>query len=167
MKTNKFQLLFTLIILLYSGATLFSQSFTVTKKKIGITGEAYGLGMDNFGVLDSSGKEILDIKNIKYGNQVTIAFYNISGFEVVEGLTHLRMTMSIINLTDNTIIVPSQTLLNEKIAPETLKNDYLYSYLTISKDFVKGKNYLLKLHLYDVNNGFYADLVWKFKANFK
>lgn len=144
-----------------------SQSFTATKKKIGITAETYGLGMDNFGILDSTGKEALDMKNFKYGDQATMAFYNVSGFEVNEGLTHLRMTMSIINLTDNTIIVPSQTVWEEKLAPETLKNDYLYSYLTISQDFVKGKNYLLRLHLWDVNNGYYADLIWKFKANFK
>ncbi len=165
MKTN--QLILATAIVLLSLVNSFSQSFTVTKKKINITGEAYGLGMDNFGVLDSTGKEILDIKNIKYGDQATIAYYNISGFEVIDGLTHLRMTMSIINLSDNTIIIPSKTSWDESLDPNTLKNDYIYSYLTITKDFEKGKNYMLKVHLYDVNNGYYADLIWKFKANFK
>lgn len=144
-----------------------SQAFTITKPKINITAESYGLGIDNFGIIDTNGKEILDIKNIKYGDRVNMAFYNINGFNVDYGYTHLRMTMSVINLTDNTIVLPSETLLDEKIAPEKLKDEYLYGYLTISKDFEKGKTYLLRLHLWDVLSGYYADLIWKFKANFK
>lgn len=162
---------FCILVFFLSGWMIFhqvySQSFTSTKPKINITAESYGLGIENFGIIDTNGKEISDIQNIRYGDRVNMAFYNLSGMNTDFGYTHLRMTMSIINLTDNLVMLPSETLLDEKIQPEKLKDDYLYSYLTISKDLEKGKQYMFRLHLWDVVSGYYIDLIWKFKANFK
>lgn len=160
------RLLFAAAILLFFSSKVGAQSFTASKPT-GLTAESYGLGIDNFGLIDSKGAEIKNLKDIKYGDQISIAFYNITGYEIKNGKAHLRMTTSVINSTDNTIIIGSQTVFDEDVAPEELKDDYIYGYLTISKDFIKGKSYILRLHLWDVNNGLGADLIWKFKANFK
>lgn len=144
-----------------------AQTFTKTKPKIGLTAECFGLGIDNFGILNDQGKEVLDFKELKRDEKVKMAFYNVSGFEVKSGLAHLRMNITIVDQTDNSIMIASQTLLDEKLEPAKLKEDYIYGIMSMSNDFIKGKSYLIRLHLWDVNNGSSIDLIWKFKVNFK
>lgn len=154
------------LLLGWGGMTIQAQGFSATKKKLNFTAESYGLGIDNFGMLDTTGKEITDIKNIHYGDRITLAFYNVSNYQVIQDLAHLRLTMSIVNLTDNVLLVASETLLDEAITAEKLKNEYVSCYFTVSDGFVKGKSYLVKAHLWDIKGGQACDLVWKFKANF-
>jgi hypothetical protein len=157
-----------MVMALASGKTLMAQAFSKSKPKVGLTAEYYGLGIDNFGILNSQGKEILDLKEIKYGEQISIAFYNVNGFEVKNGTTHLRMNITIVNQTDNAVLVTSESLLDESMDPASLKDDYIYGYMTMTKDsIIKGKTYMLRLHLWDVVSGKGIDLVWKWKANFK
>jgi hypothetical protein len=157
-----------LLIMVAASHTLNGQAFSKSKPKIGLSAEYYGLGIDNFGILNSQGKEILDLKEIKYEDQINLAFYNVNGFEVNNGLTHLRMNITIVNQTDNQVFVVSESLLDESMDPAKLKDDYIYGYMTMTKDFfIKGKTYMLRLHLWDVASGKGVDMVWKFKANFK
>lgn len=166
--TTKFNIYLLLALLITTvQSDLYGQSFSKTKPKIGVTAESYGLGIDNFGILNVEGKEILDIKQIKYGDKISMAFYNVTGFELQDGMANLRLTMTVVNLSENSLMVTSQTLLDEAIKPETLKDDYIYGYLTMTTDFNKGKSYLLRLHLWDKVGGKGIDMVWKFKANFK
>lgn len=168
MMKQKLNILLLLVLLSASiRSHLYSQSFTKTKPKVGVTAESYGLGIDNFGILDSEGREVLDIKNIKYGDKISMAFYNVSGFELQDGLAHLHLTMTVVNMSENSLMVTSQTLLDEDIKPESLKDDFIYGYLTMTTDFNKGKSYLLRLRLWDEIGGKGVDMVWKFKANFK
>lgn len=165
---NKRHILVGLMVVIMTGTiSVSAQTFTKTKPKVGLSAECFGLGIDNFGILNDQGKEVLDFKELKRGDQVKMAFYNLTGFEVKSGLAHLRMNITIVDQTDNTILVASQSLLDEKLDPAKLKEDYIYGIMSMSNDFIKGKSYLIRLHLWDVNNGSSIDLIWKFKVNFK
>jgi hypothetical protein len=145
----------------------YTQAFRLEKKKVGVSAESYGLGADNFGILNGEGKEVTDIKQVKLGERVSLAFYNLTGYTVEDERSHIRMNMSVINLSDNQIIIAAQKVLDEKVKVEDLKEDYIYGYMTLSSDLIKGKTYLIKLQVNDVATGSYIELSWKFKANFK
>lgn len=158
----------TLVILCLGIFNLgYNQVFRLEKKKAGVSAESYGLGADNFGILNGEGIEVTDIKQIKLGERVSLAFYNLTGYTVENDRSHIRMNMSVINYSDNSIIIAAQSVLDEKVKVEDLKNDYIFGYLTVSPDLIKGKTYMIKLQVSDVVTGAYIELTWKFKANFK
>lgn len=159
---------FTLVLLgLLITSNSYAQTFRVVKKKVSLAAESYGLGLENFGLLNGEGAEVTDLKQIKWGEKITLAIYNLKGYTVVDEKSYIKMNITVVNTTDNQLIVAAEPLLDENIKVSDLKDDYIYGYMTMSKDFIKGKDYLVKMHVCDVATSAYVELLWTFKANFK
>lgn len=155
-----------IIVLIFLNQPLFSQIYSVTDKNIGLVGYTHGLTIQSVGLYYDNGDRVTDLKKLKFEQKLKLVFTGIGNTTILDGISELVITTSIIDVMDNKMILVEK-ILDLELTKEELETGYLSSDFTLASSLTKGKTYTIKALLYDINSGYYAELIWTFKANFK